>query len=443
MDHSHLDETLLPLCSAPRWVVALSGGLDSTVLLNLVAFWCSANPGAPPLAALHVEHGLAPEADAWAEHCAASCAGLGVPYTSRSVTVPGGASLEAKARAARYEVFEEALGPGEVLFLAHHLDDQVETFMLRLLRGAGLEGLSAMPVSRPLGAGTLVRPLLAFSRADLEDYARHHTLAWVEDPSNRETHHDRNFLRQEILPLLAGRWPGYRATVARAADHLGVAAARLRGAAGPLPTCMSRLGDPGLALEPLLAGGDAQAATLLRAALALWGCRPPDRATLDEFLRQLRESGEGSNPELKVADFTLRRFQGGVFLVPQGPFVTDSCSLAPGEVLELPGVGRLALAQTNGPGLVLGADDRLEVRFRAGGEYCRPSGRAAAPLKKLLQEWQIPPWWRSRLPLLYCGDELLAVADLALCESRCLCTKSGPEERWILTWERPEYGFGD
>jgi len=443
VDHSYLDEALLPLCTAPRWVVALSGGLDSTVLLNLLAAWCSAHPFAPPLAALHVEHGLAAEGGAWAEHCAASCDELGLPYTGHSVTVPAGASLEAQARAARYEVFEEVLGPGEVLFLAHHLDDQVETFMLRLLRGAGLEGLSAMPVARTLGAGTLVRPLLAFSRADLEDYAHRHALAWVEDPSNSQTRHDRNFLRQQVLPLLAERWPGYRTTVVRAADHLGAAAARLRDAAGPLPTCTSRLGDPGLALKPLLAGGDAQAATLLRAALALWGCRPPDRVTLDEFLRQLRESGEASNPELKVADFTLRRFQDGVFLVPQGPFVTDSCSLAPGEVLELPGVGRMALAPTNGPGILLGVDDRMEVRFRAGGEYCRPLGRAAAPLKKLLQEWQVPPWWRSRLPLLYCGDELLAVADLTLCESRCLRTKSGPEVRWIFTWERPDYGFGD
>ena len=408
-----------------------------------MATWCSSNSSAPPLAALHVAHGLAPDGTAWAEHCAALCGQLNIPLLHRPVAVPAGASLEAQARAVRYAVFEDALRPGEVLFLAHHLDDQVETFMLRLLRGAGLEGLSAMPLSRPLGAGTLVRPLLAYSRAELEGYASDQALTWVDDPSNCDSRHDRNFLRLEVLPLLAGRWPGYRATVARAADHLGAASARLREAAGPLPFCSSRFGDPGLVLEPLLEGGDAQAATRLRAALALWGYRPPDRAMLDEFLRQLRESGAGANPELRAREYTLRRFQEGVFLVPQGCFVADTVSLTPGEVLELPCVGRVQLVPTSGPGLALSDNDRLEVRFRAGGEHCRPQGRAAAPLKKLLQEWQVPPWWRSRLPLLYRGDELLAIADLALCESRCLGTQHGAEERWILTWERPDSGFDD
>lgn len=443
MDHRVLDDCLLPLCGVPRWYVGLSGGLDSTVLLHLVADWCAAHPQAPPLAALHVEHGLAAAGDEWARHCAATCAALRVPCVSRAVTVPAGASIEAQARHARYAVFEEVLESREVLLLAHHLDDQVETFLLRLLRGAGPQGLAAMPAQRPLGAGVLVRPLLNRPRSELAACAQQRGLAFVEDPSNTDTRFDRNFLRREILPLLAGRWPGYRATIARASEHLGTAAAQLRDAVGPLPTCTSALGDPGLALEPLLAGTPEHAAALLRAALALWGCRAPDRAALAEFLRQLREASGEARPELRVADYTLRRFRDGVFLVPGGSAPTGSFELGAGEVLELPGVGRMALLPASGEGLALAPSERLVVRFRRGGEYCRPRGRPAAPLKKLLQEWQVPPWWRSRLPLLYKGEELVGIANLALCESPHLRAADAPGERWEFTWERPADGRDD
>ncbi len=443
MDHSVLDDSLLPLCAAPRWYVGLSGGLDSTVLLHLVAAWRDAHPEAPPLAAMHVEHGLAAQGDDWAGHCAATCAALDLPCIRRAVTVAAGASLEAQARAARYRAFEEQLADGEVLFLAHHLDDQVETFLLRLLRGAGLEGLAAMPARRALGAGFLVRPLLAHRRDDLARYAQAHGLAHVHDPSNADTRFDRNFLRAEVLPLLAGRWPGYRATIARAGEHLGVAAAQLRAAAGPLPTCSSALGDPGLLLAPLLAAGDRAAATLLRTALSLWGVRAPDRSALDEFLRQLRDAGEDASPELRTADYTLRRFQDGVYLLPGGEDPTGALALGPGEVVGVPGVGRLALLPAAGEGIALARGERLEVRFRSGGEYCRPRGRAAAPLKKWLQAWNVPPWWRARLPLLYRGDELVAIADLALCESPHTGPDGAPGERWIFSWERPESGRGD
>ncbi|NND69301.1 MAG: tRNA lysidine(34) synthetase TilS, partial [Halioglobus sp.] len=331
----------------------------------------------------------------------------------------------------------------EVLFMAHHLDDQVETFLLRLLRGAGLEGLAAMPAQRPLGAGTLVRPLLSCRRAELADYARVFGLSFVEDPSNTDTRFDRNFLRAEVLPLLAGRWPGYRATIVRAGEHLGAAALQLRELAGPLPLCTTTFGDPGLELPALLAGGEESAATRLRAALALWGARAPDHAALGEFLRQLRDAGEEASPELRTADCTLRRFQGGVFRVPGGLPPTDTFDLVPGTVLEVPGVGRIALAPTAGEGIVLAAGARLEVRFRTGGEYCRARGRAAAPLKKLLQEWGVPPWWRQRLPLLYCGEELVGIADMALCESSRLGAADGADQRWILTWERPDSSLDD
>ena len=193
--------------ASPRWLVGFSGGLDSTALLDLLV-QLSRSEQLPPLMAVHVNHGLSPNADAWQLHCEQVCRRLGVPLESRRVEVSNsGKGVEAAAREARYAVFEELLEPGGVVLLAHHLDDQVETFFLRLLRGAGTQGLSAMPANRALGRGILYRPLLEFSRDQLRDYAAQRQLEWVEDESNAQSGPKRNFLRREVLPLVEQRWP--------------------------------------------------------------------------------------------------------------------------------------------------------------------------------------------------------------------------------------------
>ncbi len=224
LKYTDLDSQLNELLAAPAWFVGFSGGVDSTVLLHLLHRWCAANPGSPNLRALHINHGLQAAAGDWQRHCELVCRSLQVPLYTCTVDVRAQGSGEAAARTVRYRAFQEQLSPGAVLFLGHHLDDQVETFFLRLLRGAGVEGLAAMPRRRTLGEGFLVRPLLEFSRSDIEHYAAHHTLEYVEDPSNSNTTMDRNFLRVKLLPLLASRWPSYRQTVARASGHMAAAA---------------------------------------------------------------------------------------------------------------------------------------------------------------------------------------------------------------------------
>ena len=217
LDYTALDDPLRELQGAPGWYVGFSGGVDSTVLLHLMQCWCQANPDSPPLSAVHINHRMQSAASEWQLHCEWVCKFLQVPIISRAVDVQSqGRGSEAAARAARYRVFEEQLGRGEILFLAHHLDDQVETFFLRLLRGAGVHGLAAIPDRRPLGEGELVRPLLHTARSELENYAQHHGLECVADPSNSDSAMDRNFLRNELLPRVASRWPGYRHTVVRA-----------------------------------------------------------------------------------------------------------------------------------------------------------------------------------------------------------------------------------
>lgn len=198
---SRLLTALSPWCSAPGWCVAFSGGLDSTVLLHLLVSLSRRMP-LPPIRALHIQHGLQAAAEAWPEHCRQVCTALGVPLRVRHVQVQPGASVERAARDARYGAFVEELVTGELLLTAQHRDDQAETLLFRLLRGAGVRGLAGMPASRPLGAGQLLRPLLAASRAELQAYADAHQLHWVEDPSNGDVQYSRNYLRQQVLPLL-------------------------------------------------------------------------------------------------------------------------------------------------------------------------------------------------------------------------------------------------
>jgi len=329
-----------------------------------------------------------------------------------------------------------------VLFMGHHLDDQVETYFLRLLRGSGLSGLSAMPQQRSLGAGKLIRPLLAFTREQLQHYLTSQNLSAIDDPSNADTSIDRNYLRQQVLPLLGERWPAYRATVARAAQHAFIGQ-NIIDECLPAPcTVFSALDDPGLEY-PELASVSVDAAMIkLRSWLRARGCAMPDQQLLREFVRQLREAGPGASPRMDCSNYVLQRYQDRVYLLPEfsrgGDFSQSPAALVPGSPCDIEGVGRLSLEPASDIGFCLSGGDELQMRWRQGGERCRPRGRPYNQrLKKLLQEFAVPPWWRERVPLLYLGDELLAVGGLWLCESSRLGSSSssgGP--LWQLRWQR-------
>jgi tRNA(Ile)-lysidine synthase len=400
--------------------------------------WRRQRQDAPPLVALHVNHGLQAAAPEWENHCSWICRMLDVPCAVLPARVEArGEGPEAAARAARYAAFEEQLRAGDVLFLAHHLDDQVETLFLRLLRGAGVDGLAAMPRSRELGEGRLCRPLLDLSRAALRDYVDAQGLSVIDDPSNTDTALDRNFLRHDILPLLEQRWPGYRQTVARAAGHLATASAQLATSAPPLATLVSPGGDPGVAVSELVSLPAAEAALALRRWLQERQLPMPDQAPLLELLRQLREATADAAPELAGSDYVLRRYREGLYLLPiLGAPPPDPVAITPGQSLSVPGVGRISLERSD-DGFWLAADETLELRFRAGGERCRPVGRGrSTTLKKLLQESALPPWWRQRLPLLFLDDELLAVGALGPCHSsRWEVEGHEGEAPWALHWE--------
>ncbi|MCX2982139.1 tRNA lysidine(34) synthetase TilS [Halieaceae bacterium IMCC14734] len=438
IDAPELVAGLQPYLGASRWLIGLSGGLDSVVLLHLLA-QLRTQYKFPALLAVHVNHQLNPDALEWSDFARTLCGKLKIDIDVQTVAVEQvGKGLEAAARDARYRVFESLLQRGEVVLLAHHLDDQVETFFLRLLRGAGTRGLSGMPQSRGLGLGTLYRPLLGFRRQQLQDYADQHRLKWVEDASNADTRHDRNYLRHAVLPLLEQRWPGYRGSVRRGITAVGEAedllqgfyAERMRAARG------SHYATPTLAEACLSGNGIEVSARILRLWLQELGLPLPGRDQLLEYISQLRHADSGQTPECRTASYVLRRYREQLYACALDAQVVLPVGqpLRVGSGLALPGVGSVQLIPAISGGIASRWADELQVGFRDGGERCQPCGRDhSQTLKKLLQEYAVPPWWRDRVPLLVVGDALVAVGDLWVCEGY----QAGPDETgYEVRWGR-------
>ncbi len=406
-------EHLSPWRHAPRWHIALSGGLDSSVLLHQLAT-LARTTALPPLHAIHVHHGLQAAADAWPQHCQRLCDALGVPLTVTRVQVAPGASLEAAARTARYQAFEQALGAGEVLLTGQHQDDQAETLLFRLLRGAGVRGLAAMATERPLGLGWLVRPLLRVSRAELHAYAQAHQLDWVDDPSNTDTRFARNYLRHAVLPVLAQRWPQAAQTFARAAEHLAEAQGLLTEVAeqdvqaARTATPLAWLTVPSLDMAALRALSDARQRNALQHWLSTL-TRLPDAQHWAGW-QDLRDAAPSATPIWALADGQLQRAGGRLWWLADDWSQTPTAAVdwaLPAAPLTLPGNGEVRLCGPVPQG-------RVQIRYRQGGEVLHIAGRGHRDLKRLLNESGLPPFVRARLPLLFVDGQLQAVANLPL-----------------------------
>ncbi len=396
--------------------VAFSGGLDSTVLLHALAALSTEQD--ITLRAIHVDHGLHPDSAAWSGHCIQVASRLGVECTVLRVSVNNaGQGMEAAAREARYAALAEALGENEVLLTAQHADDQAETVLLALLRGSGPAGLAGMPVRAPFGRGQLLRPLLAFTRAALEDWADTQKLVWIDDPSNQDRGIARNHLRHEVMPALKARWPAAEQSLARSAS-LAAEADELLTVLGLLD--LEALSDgPWLDAEGVAALGSVRARNLLRAWLASKGLPHPPYERLMEAERQLRAAGDDRMPALRWPGAVLRRWQGRLYAGPEPePVPPDwSAHWDGSKPLALPAeLGTIALEPADrGLDVARISGKALEVRFRAGGERLRlhPNGPHRV-VKHLLAEAGVPPWERDRIPLLCCEDTLIAVGNLYL-----------------------------
>lgn len=415
---------LIPSLPDARLCVALSGGADSMVLLHATHDLARREPRLA-LRAVHVDHGLQPGSGGWAAHCAAACAALRVPFSiiRLQLGIERGASVEAAARAARYAALAEALQEGEWLLTAQHADDQLETVLLQLFRGAGLSGLAAMPAAAPLGRGVHLRPLLGIDRRQLLSYAKARGVTWVEDPMNVELRYDRAYLRHAVLPVLHDRWPALQRTVGRGARHLATAQRLLEGLAaadgGPLVDAAGRIEVAGLRALPR----DRQA-NLLRWWIRECGLGCPATARLDTALDSLLCARPDAEPVVRWAAGELRRYRGRVYAMrplaepPTGVTRVDPGASPPLALEPGPGLGRFSLVPGRAGGLPASAAAGMVVRFRAGGETLRPqAARPRKTLRQLFQEAGIVPWMRPRLPLVFMGPRLAAVGDLWLdCE---------------------------
>ncbi|HEV2606932.1 MAG TPA: tRNA lysidine(34) synthetase TilS [Xanthomonadaceae bacterium] len=405
-----LGQALLPLPEAPI-VVGFSGGLDSTVLLHALAALLEAL--AQGLRAVHVHHGLHPDADAWAAHCEHVCAELDVPLQVLRVQVNHARARgpEGAARAARLKAFSAALNADEVLALAHHRDDQAETVLLRLLRGAGGDGLAAMRRRSRLGTLHLWRPLLDLPRAALREHATAHALHWIEDPSNADPRYDRNFLRHRVLPVLAERWPHATRNLALSAALLAEQSQLLAEVTATQFDAL-RVAPNVLSLTGLLAEPRAQRARILRMWLAhLNGHAPPASivAAIERDLLTARGDGDAC---VEWADVAVHRWRDQLHaLNPCAPLPTDWSTRWDGRSpLRLPDGALLELRGAQG------LEAPLTVRARQGGERIRLPGRDHShALKHVLQDRDVPPWIRTRMPLMFADDgELLAAGDVIL-----------------------------
>lgn len=412
----------------PHWL-ALSGGLDSTVLLHAL---CD-RLGPDQVRAIHINHGLHDQADAWAEQCQALCDRLGCELTIRRAKVDvQGQGLEAAARAERYRLFDAELAGAGTLWLAHHLDDQLETFVLRLLRGSGLTGLAAMAPLRAQADYQLVRPWLELPRAALQAYADQHALTWIEDPSNADVQFDRNFLRQRVLPLIEQRWPSYRQTLNRSLQHVQQARSQLTV-------------DLDVELEHRLAAdgalkavafddwSDADILALLHHWLAKQQAPLPSSVVLQRLLNEVVRARADAQPQVDFGGGSVRRFKTALYWLPDPIEPAAAPEFVEGEQ-HWPGVGRLRVSRSNqGGGRLRITDQPLRWALRQGGESLWPAGRSQRrDLKRLLQEYRLSPWLRDRLPLLFCGDELVALAGYAVAND---WQAEDGEAGWVLHWQ--------
>lgn len=398
-----------------RYIVAFSGGLDSTVLLHAMAALAKRD-GLAVLAA-HVDHGLHPDSARWDVHCRDTAGDFGVDYRSRRVVLDtrAGSGPEATARDARYAWLGTLMRSGDWLLSAHHENDQAETLLLNLLRGSGVTGLAGMGDIRRFSSGFLARPLLGIAGEDLRSYAGLHDLHWIDDPSNDDLAFDRNYLRREILPRLAARWPAVSTRLRQSAD-LAAESSELLSALADIDLASSPSADR-LDMIALANLSGPRLRNALRRAVVRSGLPPVPASRLYQVEHELIPAREDAQPLVTWPGGEMRRFRHHLYILPAELHASPLLEgvLRPGAALELgTGNGTLMLEACESGGIPESVvANGINIRYRRGGEAIRlPNHSRHRKLKKLFQEEGIVPWMRERMPLLYSGDQLVAVADL-------------------------------
>ena len=411
------------LLSAPQVLVGFSGGLDSSVLLDML----SQTIPSDRITAIHINHGLSAKASQWQAHAELFCQSRGITCHSENVNVEHyGSGPEAAARQVRYDVFEKLLHQQGILLLGHHQDDQIETLLYRLMRSSGPLGLSGIPVTRSIGAGTLYRPLLTWSKEELKTYALAKSIEWVEDKSNSCNDYDRNFLRNRLIPILAERWPDYRKRLSGVSAISRDSTELCRDLASQdIMSLQSRpeRGGVSLLIDSFNKLSRVRQKNVLRHWAETQHRQTPSRRIIDEIINSVVESRIDASPKVICGDSEYRRYDGRLYLLDSIKLVSEpvenplDLSLRHRDAINLGGGMQLVAEPTRGEGLRMPENRAFRIANRQGGEHCHPVGRSRSnSLKKCLQEFGLEPWWRDRVPLILLDQQIVAVADLWVCE---------------------------
>lgn len=361
--------------SRTYWI-GYSGGMDSHVLLAL----CASAQKALSLniKVIHVHHGLSEHADAWSQHCRDICKTLGLEYHEQKIqlNIDAGESLEEQARIKRYQALAGYLASGDYLLTAHHQDDQAETVLIQLLRGAGPKGLAAMPSIKPFVNGFHARPLLAFPRSELHEFARANNLQWIEDESNQNTQLSRNYIRHDIMPLLKKQWPGALSAITRSADHCAETQSIVDEYAQALLATVTGSKPQLLSVSKLLTLDNSKKRLVLRGWISKSGYSIPNTKKLNTILDSVLVAGRDRVPCVKWKGVELRRYRDDLYLLRPSPNANQS-----GSVTKIPGA---------------------TVKFRS-------SIDKSHRLKNLYQKYGVPPWERASVPIMMIGDEVVSI----------------------------------
>jgi len=425
-----LQKAIKAIPANQRYVIALSGGLDSMALLYFTLTYLKGQNA--DVVALHVHHGLSSSADSWADYCRLSCQLLGIEYCVEEVEVtPNGKGLEAAARKARYQVFEAYLSEGGILLQGHHQNDQAETVLMRMLRGSGPEGLAGIPPQRELAAGQLFRPWLDVPRSLLRQQAEQFNLGWIDDESNTDTQYDRNFIRHRILPLLQARWPETLNSLTRVSERAAQAHQQISiWSKTRLDALLSPYywQDKALMLAALSQYPEHEQRILVRHWLDAQRLEHPPEAVFERIWRELIPAHNSAQPELRWGQNRLRRYQGCLFYLSPSAANEEEIeycydlAVFPEDLPQMLTLGHRNLRFDLLPANAAIPDnacllrlpvqgESVVVRTRTGGESLRlPGSRHSKALKKILQDQHVPPWRRQGLPLIFYGEALASIA---------------------------------
>ena len=446
-DSEKLRTALQSMPHSDAVIVGLSGGVDSIVLLHALHSLKQQGKVHFSFSALHVNHGLHAEAEVWKGFCEKFCNELDVPLVISKVHIeiaePANATgLENAARDARYRAFESRMQSGKALLLAHHLDDQLETFLLRLMRGSGTRGLAGIPQYRLLGDSFLFRPLLDFTRESLIAYARTQKLNWIEDNSNQDTRFDRNYCRHELFPRIEQRWVKYRESWSKSLVLLGEADQLLQELAIIDLNFAATERTDVIKIDKLLQLSDVRRRNALRHWFSRLGLKEIGWNRLQQLSREVLTAKASRIVTLPLDDCLLQRFKGKLYAlrVLEGfdKKQTLSWSVEKQSKLELGDNGILRAESVSGSGIRVAKNSNLRVKYRMGGEICQLVGRPRKPLKKLLQEEEVAPWLRERLPLLYMEDELVCIPGIGIAENY---VAKANENGFLICWETPGFNL--